>query len=151
VLGIKEGCEIKAAWGYIYALAWLEDGGGSGRNWLISGSGGGDVKIWEVLSGGGLILLTVFEFVQNFLSRVVALLCADEISYVPGSPSRPSSPSPSPRRLFTLVRRMVGSRSLISKRSRRSDSLSGMRFAHFSCFPSFFRRTPTDRIIISLP
>lgn len=36
---------VPAHWGYVYALAWVEDPKRPGRMWLASGSGGGDVKV----------------------------------------------------------------------------------------------------------
>lgn len=45
VLAIREECTMTAHWGYVYCLAWIQDGGGQGKNWLVSGSGAGDVKV----------------------------------------------------------------------------------------------------------
>jgi len=36
---------VPAHWGYVYALAWVEDPKREGSMWLASGSGGGDVKV----------------------------------------------------------------------------------------------------------
>lgn len=41
---------VPAHWGYVYALAWVEDPRGGGKTSLASGSGGGDVKVRFFLS-----------------------------------------------------------------------------------------------------